>query len=237
MTIQHTAPVASERRPAWAILRCARLHHPGRLIPLLAILGLLSPSAARSSGDWPTAVRALLTPPQNWSFITRAHLGGTSEGSDPAGYKVYSAVAIEVAACRVLASHLTAEANLSLESREVEFSEGDSKTNLGSIEALPLTMLIQWRHRSRGTVLPYVGAGINGTYFWERSGRLDSHDLSPTIGPAVQLGADFVLSPSMFLNADFRWNSSETDVEAKGKHYATLRIHPASLGLGVGFRF
>lgn len=173
----------------------------------------------------------------DWSFLTRAHLGGASEGSDPSGYKVYSAVAIEAAGRRALGSHFALEANLSLESREVEYTDGDSKTNLGSIESVPLTVLVQWSPRSSGIGRPYLGAGVNGTYFYERSGRLDSHDFTPTIGPAVQVGADFVLSPSMFLNADLRWNGSETDVEDRDVQYATLRIHPASLGLGVGFRF
>jgi outer membrane protein len=145
---------------------------------------------------------------------------------------------MEVATRRHPGEALAAECCLALESREVERTDaGGVKTNLGSIESLPLTALLQWRIPVRWSIRPYVGAGANLTVFWEKSGLLDSVDLAPTVGPALERGADFDLSPATFLNVDFRWNSSKTDIEERGTKIATLRIHPSSFRAGIGFRF
>jgi outer membrane protein W len=145
---------------------------------------------------------------------------------------------IEVATRRHPGEALAAECCLALESREVERTDaGGVKTNLGSIESLPLTALLQWRIPVRWSIRPYVGAGANLAVFWEKSGLLDSVDLVPTVGPALERGADFDLSPATFLNVDFRWNSSKTDIEERGTKIATLRIHPSSFRAGIGFRF
>ncbi len=82
-----------------------------------------------------------------------------------------------------------------------------------------------------------MGAGANFTVFREKSGLLDSDDLTPTLGPALQLGTDLDLSPTTFLNVDFRWSRYKIDIEERGTKIATLRTHPSSLGAGIGFRF
>jgi outer membrane protein len=78
---------------------------------------------------------------------------------------------------------------------------------------------------------------VNLTVTWEKSGELDSTDLTPSVGPALALGLEVDLSRSVFLNADIRWNTLRTDIEANGARLVRLRLDPLSFGLGVGARF
>ncbi len=86
-------------------------------------------------------------------------------------------------------------------------------------------------------VKPYAGAGANLTLFWEKSGALDSADVSPGGGLAVQFGTDIALSSAAVFNLDLKWNQLATDVELDGRTLARLAIHPLTFGAGFGFRF
>lgn len=174
-----------------------------------------------------------------WSARTRLQLTGTSDSSDPVGYTVYSGVPIEVSLRRDVGRRVSVEASASLESREVDTIRAgvSPRLNLGSIQTLPLTVLLQARPWSGGRFRPYAGVGANVTMFWEKSGALDSMDLTPGIGLAVQLGTDIVLSDAAVFNVDVKWNQLETDLESGGATVARLSINPLSLGVGFGFRF
>jgi outer membrane protein W len=81
------------------------------------------------------------------------------------------------------------------------------------------------------------GPGSNATFGWEKSGVLDSLAVKPSFGPAVQAGAAVRLSDRIGLDAGVRWNSQTTDIEGEGGPYASLKVHPIALGVGLGFWF
>jgi len=175
-----------------------------------------------------------------WTFTTRLVLTGSSDPaeSEPEGYKVYSGLALDAGIQRKLGSKFAVDFNLRSESREVTLRRGQgSETPLGSVEALPVTLLLQYRPRGGEKVRPYFGAGLNLTVVWEKAGALDSTDLSPSLAPAVQLGTDVRLSPRLFFNVDLKWNPWRTDIKEGGATLARLRVDPLALGVGVGFRF
>ena len=142
-----------------------------------------------------------------------------------------------------LVRRLSEQASLELafrtESREVEGPAGDGDHRLGSLELAPISLLVQWRPRGweAGGFQPFLGAGANVTLSWEASGALDSADIATTIGPALQLGTDYRLSPMVGLNFDVKWNTLTLDIEDFGTTVPSIRIDPLSLGLGIGFRF
>lgn len=70
-----------------------------------------------------------------------------------------------------------------------------------------------------------------------KAGALDSTELSPSLAPVVQLGADVRLAPRVVLNVDLKWTPWRTDLEADGVAVAHLQVDPLALGIGVGFRF
>jgi opacity protein-like surface antigen len=174
----------------------------------------------------------------NWTLLTRLYMTGTSEGSDPEGYEVYSAFGVEAGLRRDLGGRFALELEVSPQSREVELLDGtEPAPNLGSLEVLPLVLLLQWRPGFGGSVRPYAGAGVALSIFWEKSGDLNSTDIPADPGVALQLGLDFPLSPRLSGNVDLRWHSLTADIASAGEQVATLRIHPSSLNLGVGYRF
>jgi outer membrane protein len=190
----------------------------------------VSRAAALPSDD------AVSVPPHAWMLRTRAVMSGSSTHSEPAGYKVYSGIGVEAGIARELTRSLAVEFTIRTESREVDVDRGTgADTRLGSLELLPLSLMVDWSPLA-GTFRPYVGAGINLTTCWEKSGALDDTQVSPSVSPAVQAGVDIALSSVLFLNMDARWNLLRTDLSERGTKLATLRIDPLTLGLGIGAR-
>jgi outer membrane protein len=174
--------------------------------------------------------------PSVWTFRTRAVLTGSSESSDPPGYVALSAFGLQVGVRRTLNTWLSSELTAAVESREVDFTDNTgNESSLGSLESVPLVLLMQAHPRVGGAVHPYLGGGVSVTLLWEKTGAFNSADIAPSIGPALNLGADLALSPSVLLNIDFEWNTWTANVDEAGTRIATLKIHPFSIGMGVGF--
>jgi outer membrane protein len=201
-----------------------------RVTPLavLVALPLLSAPAARAGGG-----------AEPWSVRTRAVMSGSSDHSEPDGYTVYSGISLEGAVGWHFHRLFAVELSARTESREIDQAtgQGGEDTRLGSVELLPMNLFAQFRPPWWARVHPYAGAGLNLTVAWEKSGMLDSADLSPGLGPAIQLGVDVDVARALFLNLDLRWNAYRTEVERADNPMVRLRIDPISLGLGVGARF
>jgi outer membrane protein len=151
---------------------------------------------------------------------------------------VFSAVTLEAGLRRTFSRILGAELTVRTESREVDslFPAGEDR-RLGSLELLPLNLMLQFRLPTRGAVHPYAGAGVNLTVAWEKSGALDSLDMPASVGPALQVGADFDLSSRTLLNVDLEWNTLTADLKNGETRLTRLKVDPLSLGIGLGFRF
>jgi outer membrane protein len=201
-------------------------------------IGLAVTMLAGAAAPTPIAAQVQASNDQPWTFTTRVVATGSSDESQPPGYKVYSAFTIEAALRRSLGRLLAVEATVRTESREVDsLVPAGQDRRLGSLELLPMSVLLQLRVPTHGRVAPYVGAGVNLTVAWEKSGALDSVDMAGSVGPAVQAGADWALSPRMLLNLDLRWNAFTADLATADARLASLKVDPLSLGFGLGFRF
>lgn len=164
-------------------------------------------------------------------------MSGSGGHSDPAGYKVYSGIGVEAAVSREVSRLFAVELTVRTESREIDVDQGTgSDARLGSIELVPLTLTLAYFPPLGGTFRPYLGAGVNLTMCWEKSGSLDNTQLSPSVGPALQVGLDIALSPVLFFNADVKWNLLRTDISDGGAKVAALKIDPLTLGVGIGVR-
>jgi len=160
-----------------------------------------------------------------WSMRTRVQLSGSSDLSEEEGYRVYSGVPIEISVRREFGGRFGVEFSAALESREVDVAASgvSDRVNLGSIQTLPINVLVQYYFRpGSARVKPYAGAGANLTLFWEKSGALDSSDLSPGGGLAVQVGTDIALSAAVVFNLDLRWNQLATNLEFGDRQVARL---------------
>ncbi|CAN5140813.1 outer membrane beta-barrel protein [soil metagenome] len=119
---------------------------------------------------------------------------------------------------------------------------------LVSTWVLPPTLTAQYHFNPRGTVRPYVGAGVNYTIFWNEkasSGLINA--VGPTnvhikdsFGWAAQAGIDIDITRKVFVNFDVKY----IDIDAKtrlgttaiGEQNVKIKLDPLVFGIGLGIR-
>ena len=115
-----------------------------------------------------------------------------------------------------------------------------SGAKIGTIKQLPLTLMGHYHMAPEGTVRPYVGAGLNVTFFTDVQLSIPSVgavDLeSSSMGMAGQLGADIRLMPRLFLNVDVKKALVASDITRGSSTLSAVRIHPWLASVGLGFR-
>ncbi len=115
-----------------------------------------------------------------------------------------------------------------------------SGAKIGTIKQLPMTLMGQYHLVPEGTVRPYIGAGINATFFTDvqlsipNVGAVDLE--SSSMGMAGQLGADIRLMPGLFLNVDVKKALVASDITRGSSTLSAVRIHPWLASVGLGFR-
>lgn len=111
--------------------------------------------------------------------------------------------------------------------------------SLGDTWVLPPTLLMQYHFNPEGTVKPYVGAGVNYTFFYNAdAGDVASIDYDNGFGLALQAGVDFRIKDNWYFNVDAKKLWLNTDVSINGGAVtADVDLDPWVLGLGFGYRF
>jgi outer membrane protein len=112
--------------------------------------------------------------------------------------------------------------------------------NLGGVNVLPPTLLLQYHFNHQGRVRPYVGAGLNYTYFYNNGLNAGGQPIpisNHCFGPALQAGVDVQVAKNLFINADIKKIWMRTDASLGGSSLGTLHIDPLVVGLGVGMKF
>ncbi|MEJ2534049.1 MAG: OmpW family outer membrane protein [Gammaproteobacteria bacterium] len=112
---------------------------------------------------------------------------------------------------------------------------------VASTKHLPPTVSLQYHFLPQSVFQPYVGVGVNYTYFFDEktSGALEGTklSLSDSWGFAGQVGFDFMLNEKWFLNVDARYIQIDTDAKLDGAPLGKVTIDPWVYGAHVGFRF
>ena len=121
--------------------------------------------------------------------------------------------------------------------QNVDIKAGSTK--IGTIKALPPSLMLQYHFTDFGAFKPYVGAGVNYTYFSKRDHILDGAASveRDSWGLAAQLGFDYALDKNWSLNLDVKYIQMDTDVRVGGTKIGTLDLNPITWGVGVGYRF
>jgi len=137
-----------------------------------------------------------------------------------------------------------------------------SDTNLGETKHLPPTITLQYFPMSSSSKFqPYAGLGINYTVFFEEktSQNLNdalkaeynatnvdtSLDLDDSVGVAVELGMDYMLSENFGLNAAMWWADINTDAQITANLDGTtvktetfeVEIDPMVYMIGMSYKF
>ncbi|HKK06914.1 MAG TPA: OmpW family outer membrane protein [Gammaproteobacteria bacterium] len=113
---------------------------------------------------------------------------------------------------------------------------------IAEIKHLPPTFSVNWHFQPQARLRPYVGAGINYTYFYdEKTQGLGATDISldSSWGPAVQAGLDYDINNKWFLNANVRYIKISTTAKLTGAVTGNLDVDvdPMVYTLAVGTHF
>jgi outer membrane protein len=112
---------------------------------------------------------------------------------------------------------------------------------VGKTKQLPPTLSLQYHWTRWGKFKPYVGAGVNYTYFFDvdTNGPLagSNLDLEDSWGFAGQFGIDYSFNEKWFGNINARYIMIETKANLDGPSVGTVQIDPFVYGFNVGYRF
>ncbi|MEP3114785.1 OmpW family outer membrane protein [Nisaea sp.] len=113
--------------------------------------------------------------------------------------------------------------------------------DLGSVMLLPPTLTLQYHFMPKQRFSPYLGAGINYTFFYdEKPGAAQSISYDDGLGYALQAGFDYAISGPWSLNVDVKkvfLNTTITTNVGSGPINVDADLDPWVFGIGVGYRF
>jgi len=130
-------------------------------------------------------------------------------------------------------------AELILATTKHKMDERGPNINLGDVWVLPPTLTAQYHFTNASPFVPYIGAGVNYTIFYNVSpGGVSSIKYENGFGYALQAGFDYKLDQHWMLNADIKKIFLNTDAKVNGGAVtADVDLDPWVIGFGVGYRF
>lgn len=120
---------------------------------------------------------------------------------------------------------------------------------LGTIKHLPPTLSAVYYPMDKNSAFqPYVGAGINYTWFFDESVAGESKSkgfhnlkLKNSWGLAAQVGADYMLTDNIMVNAQVRYIDIKTrasvDVGDAARAKVDVKVDPWVYMVGLGYKF
>ena len=187
----------------------------------VAALGAMAGSAAAS----------------DWLFRIGAHNVDPKSNGHPA-LKVESAASLSLSATYFVTDNWAVEVLGALPFEHDIKAPGLNLGKVASTKHLPPTVEIQYHFMPDGKFRPYIGAGLNYTFFFDKktTSALAGTKvyLDSSFGPSVDIGADFALNDDWAINVSARW----IDIDTKAASSAlgalgTVHIDPIAIGLMV----
>ena len=202
------------------------------LLCAAALTMVTAAPAMADAGDWLVRGRVINVAPDESATITP--IGGD--------VSIDTSIVPELDITYFVADQWAFELILGVTPHDVSaVGTGAGDIDLGDVTLLPPTLTLQYHFNPDGDVRPYVGAGLNYTYFFNEDlptgGIATSIDYDASFGYALQAGADFQVSDDWFLNVDVKWVDIDTDVTINGAIAADVEIDPVIFGVGFGRRF
>lgn len=199
---------------------------------LLAALtaGPAAAQSGKSAGDVLVRLRAIAVIPDDDAQIDT--IGGDTDLSNTAvpeldlSYFLTDNIALEL----ILA---TTPHDIDVENSAI----GDRK--IGEVWLLPPTLTLQYHFMPKETFSPYLGAGVNYTWFYgtEDKSPVDKIEIDSSFGWALQAGLDYRVADRWYINFDVKKIFLDADAEINRTIDAEVEINPWIFGLGIGYRF
>lgn len=202
------------------------------LVAALAVMTSLAPfvvqAQSSSENPWMVRVRAV---DLLWA---NGQSGSVVQG---ANVKAKDQIIPELDVSYFFTKNIAAELVLTYP-QSIQIDAGGSK--LGTIKALPPSLLLQYHFTNFGAFKPYVGAGVNYTIFSSRNnlgGGAYSIDNS-SFGAVGQAGMDYMFDKNWGLNVDLKYATMSTNVtDTAGANVGKLTLNPWMPAVGVTYKF
>jgi outer membrane protein len=110
-------------------------------------------------------------------------------------------------------------------------------TTIGSTKHLPPTVFLQWYPNMNDSVQPFLGIGVNHTFFFDEKSVLGDLSLDESTGIGFEAGVDWKLSDALTLNATVWKLDINTDVSVSGAPLGELELDPFLAMVGIGWKF
>lgn len=208
-------------------------------------LGAAAPAMAYEAGDWLVRGRIINVNPNDDSG--NLYIGGVSTGSE--GVKVNDDTVPELDITYMLSRNWGVELILGYSEHTVKAHK--SWSALGDVidsKVLPPTLTLQYHFLPDSTIRPYVGVGVNYTYFFDEEVAGSVLDipgakvkLDSSWGLAAQAGVDIAINQDWFVNMDVKYIDIDTEAHFSGTPVGSAKItadiDPFVWGIGIGRRF
>ncbi len=113
--------------------------------------------------------------------------------------------------------------------------------SVGNVFLLPPSLTAQWHFSPHSRLDPYVGAGINYTFFYGATATGDTVrtvTYDNNVGAVVQAGVNYNFDGPWFLNVDVKQIFLSTTAHINdGAIDADVDLNPLIVGVGIGVRF
>lgn len=221
-----------------------------RAIALLSLSAVFSATAhAHDQGSW--MIRAGLANVDPDASSSALVLDGVAVGNSGADVDDNTQLGLTIA--YMLTDSFAVEL-LASTPFEHDISASTGALGLGEISAgktkhLPPTLsLLYYPLDSANRFQPYVGAGINYTLFFDEQVDAElesvlgngSLELDPSWGLSAQIGFDYMLTDTAFVNGSLWWFDIDTEAEfqfAANRITTDVDIDPLAYQLTLGWRF
>ena len=204
-------------------------------VSLLVLIGLALPAAADDletgpAGHFQARLRlaGVIPDPSATIAISGANIGGPT--------KVTDSFIPEADLTYFITDNIGVEAIAAITKHTVSNSVAG---RVASVWLLPPTITAQYHFDPAGAFQPYVGAGINYTFFYDAKSTLPNIQFKNSFGWALQAGIDVPVGEGRyFLNFDVKKLFLNTSVRAGGGTVrASASLDPWIIGTGIGIRF
>lgn len=217
------------------------------LLAVTSLSAIATPAAAYEAGDWLVRGRiAHISPNDDSGTLT---LDGVDQGTK--GVTVDSDTIPELDITYMVDRNWGVELILGYSNHTVTGEK--SWASLGDVidaKVLPPTLTLQYHFAPDSNIRPYIGAGVNYTYFFDEEvagSVLPSSNskvkLESSWGLAAQAGVDIAINDDWFVNLDVKYIQMDTTAKFSnvidGTHSAKINadIDPFVYGIGIGRRF
>jgi outer membrane protein len=223
------------------------MKNTAKLLLIPALLACAAAAQAQSGGSFlirggvttitPSVSSGDLTPPS--LFGTKSAIGASTRLSGGLTYMLDDNIAIDLPLAVPFEHDITGDGAIA----------GAGK--IGSVKALPATLLAQWRFMDyNSTIRPYIGAGVTYAKFYGArststltaiSGGTPSNPTTLEVeskwAAALQLGASIQMGGGWFIDANYVYSPLSTRTTLSTGQTLDAKLDPSAVSLTVGFKY